>query len=317
MSAGKGIALGVAVVALIALSSSLYVVPEWEQVVITQFGKTVGDPITEAGLNFKLPFAQEVNRFEKRILIWDGERNQIPTLDKRYIWVDTTARWRVKDPLLFLQSVRNERGAQLRLDGILDAATRDVIARHKLIEVVRLGERDLPAEAEQGGTFDAHVREKITTGREKLVGMILKSARVLTPEYGIELIDVRIKRINYVESVRKQVYLRMISERQRIAEQFRSAGAGLKLALEGKRVADEKKILSEAFRDAQAAIARADAEAARTYAEAYAADPEFYAFWRTLKAYEKFVGSNTTLVISPKSDLYAYLGDIGVAPESK
>jgi len=309
MSAPKMLLIGIGIVVLIILNSGLYAVREWEQVVITQFGKPIGEPITDAGLHWKSPFVQEANRLDRRIMIWDGERNQIPTLDKRYIYVDTTARWRIKDALKFMQSVRNERGAQSRLDGILDSATRDVIAKHHLIEVVRLGERKLPLESEQGGTFDEHVRETVDTGREKLVAMILESARVLAPEYGIELIDVRIKRINYVESVRQQVYLRMISERERIAQQFRSAGEGLKLALEGKRVADEKKIRSEAFRDAQTAIAKADAEAARIYAEAFASDPEFYSLVRTLETYEKVVGKNTTLVLSPKSDLYRYLTD--------
>jgi len=291
----------------------MYVVPEWEQVIVTQFGRPVGDAIDEPGLHFKLPFAQQINRFEKRILIWDGEKSQIPTLDKRYVHVDTTARWRIKDPLKFLQSVRNERSAQLRLDGILDAATRDVIARHELIEVVRLGQRELPAETDQGGgAFAVRERQEITTGREKLVALILENARELTPQYGVELIDVRIKRLNYVESVRKQVYLRMISERERIAQRFRSEGEGKKLALDGQRVADEKKIRSEAFREAQTAIARADAEAARTYAEAYDLDAEFYAFWRTLKSYEIVIGKNTTLVIRPDSDIYRYLAAAGV-----
>ena len=311
--------LAAAVVIIVILGSgSIYVVPEWEQVIVTQFGRPIGDPVTEAGLHFKMPFTQQVNRFERRILIWDGEKNQIPTLDKRYVFVDTTARWRIKDPLKFLQSVRNESGAQNRLDGILDAATRDVIARNNLIEVVRLGERELPAELEQGdGAFEARARQEITSGREKLVGRILESARELTPQYGIELIDVRIKRLNYVESVRKQVYLRMISERERIAQRFRSVGEGKKRAIEGKRVADEKKIRSAAFRDAQTAIARADAEAARTYAEAYALDAEFYAFWRTLHAYEKIIGKNTTLVVAPDSDVYRYLTSAGVAVGEK
>ena len=312
MSMGKALAAAALVVAALLISQSTYIVPEWEQVIVTQFGRPIGDPITEPGLHFKLPFAQQINRFEKRILIWDGEKNQIPTLDKRYVFVDTTARWRIKDPLKFLQSVRNERSAQLRLDGILDAATRDVIARHNLIEVVRLGQRELPAETDQGGgAFAVRARQEITTGRDKLVTLILESARELTPQYGVELIDVRIKRLNYVESVRKQVYLRMISERERIAQRFRSEGDGKKLALDGQRVADEKRIRSAAFRDAQTAIARADAEAARTYAEAYDLDAEFYAFWRTLKSYELVIGRNTTLVIRPDSDIYRYLSAAG------
>lgn len=309
MSPFRGVLLGIAVAAVIVLSASTYVVQEWEQVVITQFGDPVGDPVTEAGLHFKMPFVQSVNRFEKRILIWDGEKNQIPTRDKRYIWVDATARWRIRDPLQFLQAVRSERGAQLRLDDILDSATRTVISGHNLIEVVRLSNRilELPPEEDEVGSLTAAKRERVEVGRDAIVESILEEARKLAPQYGIELIDVLIKRINYTNSVRKTVYNRMISERQRIAERYRSEGKGRKAEIDGQRVRDEKKILSEAYRDAQEIVAQADAEAARIYAEAYNADPEFYAFYRTLEAYEKVVQENTTLVLAPDSELYRYL----------
>jgi len=301
---------------ILVLSSSMYVVREWEQVVITQFGDPVGDPISEAGLHFKTPFVQDVNRFDRRILIWDGKKNEITTADKRFIWVDTTARWRIADPLLFLQAVRTERGAQGKLDGVLDSATRSVISAHKLTEAVRLTNRvlDLPPEPEEqeAGLTTTSTRESIERGRDRLVEDILELAKELTPQYGIELIDVRIKRINYVEKVRRAVYDRMISERQRIAERYRSQGQGRKLEVEGQRVAEEKRISSTAFRDAQETIAKADAEAARIYAEAYGSDAEFYAFWRTLKAYEAIIGSNHTLVISPDSDMYRYLAHAGV-----
>lgn len=300
----------VGVVLLIVLAASTYVVREWEQVILTQFGRPVGEPVTEAGLHFKLPFVQDVQRFEKRILIWDGERNQIPTADKRYIWVDTTARWRIHDPLKFLQAVRTEAGAQAALDNYLNAATRDVISSHKLIEVVRVTNRilDLPAEELGGSQLDAEARERIETGRNKITERIFEERRgAIQQELGIELIDVRIKRVNYVESVRREVYSRMISERQRIAEQYRSEGRGRKAEIDGKRAADEKEISSDAYREAQELVATADAEAARIFADAYSLDPEFYSFVRTLEAYEKSVGDNHTLVVAPDSELYRYL----------
>ena len=305
------IAFGVLV--LILLFASTYVVREWEQVIITQFGEPVGEPVLDAGLHFKLPFVQAVNRFDKRILAWDGKRNQIPTAEKQPIWVDTTARWRIRDPLLFLRAVRTQAGAQMRLDATLDGATRRVISSHNLIEVVRLSNRvlDLPPEDEAMSQSTLEVRARIETGRDELVEEILKQARGPALEYGIELIDVRIKRINYVPQVRRAVYDRMISERQRIAVRYRSEGQGKKQEIEGQRERDEKKISSEAFRRAQEIIASADAEAARIYAEAYNLDPECYAFWRTLEAYETIIGRNHTLVLSPDSDLYRYLAQVG------
>ena len=297
------------------LPSSTYVVSEWDQVILTRFGDPVGDPVTEAGLHFKLPIAHEVNRFDKRILIWDGQRNEITTADKRFIWVDTTARWRIDDPLLFLQAVRTEVGAQGKLDGVLDSATRDIISSYNLIEVVRLTNRVVDAPAEVSEVEDLREREEISAGRERLVGEILASARELTPQYGIELIDVRIKRINYVENVRTSVYKRMQSERERIAERYRSEGRGKKKEIEGQTSRDQKRISSSAYKDAQEIIATADAEAARIFAEAYNADPEFYSFWRTLQAYESVIGDNTTLVISPGSEFYRFLADPGIGGE--
>jgi membrane protease subunit HflC len=313
----KGIAISILVLlVVILLFASTYVVREWEQVVITQFGDPVGDPVSDAGLHFKLPFIQAVNRFEKRILVWDGEKGQITTRDKRFIWVDTTARWRIKEPLEFLQAVRTERGAQTRLDDILDGATRDVISGHKLIEVVRLSNRvlDLPPEEEDETDFEASAdegRERIEQGRNKLVEAIFDKARAKVPEYGIELIDVRIKRINYVEKVQRDVYDRMKSERNRIAERYRSVGKGRKAEIDGQRMREEQKISSEAYKKAQEIVATADAEAARIFAEAYNRDPEFYGFWRTLKTYENTIGKNTTLILSPESELYRYLTSSG------
>jgi len=306
-----GILVGLGVILLVVLFSSTYTVSEWEQVVITQFGDPVGEPVLEAGLHFKLPFVQKVNRFEKRILIWDGERNQVPTEDKRFIWVDTTARWRIRDALTFLQSVRTVQGAQSRLDDYLDSAVRDVIGKHKLVEAVRLSNRVLDVvpsdEDQQQGPLDKEVLEKIEKGRDQLIAEMLRMAQPKIDELGIELIDLRIKRINYVESVRKSVYDRMISERQRIAEQYRSEGRGKKAEIEGQRARDEKKILSEAYRDAQELVAKADAEAARIYADAYDTDTEFYAFVRTLESYETILGQNHTLVVAPDSEIYRFL----------
>jgi modulator of FtsH protease HflC len=299
----------------ILVRSSTYIVTEWEQVILTRFGNPVGEPVTEAGLHFKLPMVHEVNRFDKRILIWDGQRNEITTSDKRFIWVDTTARWRIKDPLLFLQAVRTENGAQSKLDGVLDSATRDVISAYDLIEAVRLTNRVLEIPAEASEVEDLRVRDSITAGRDRLIGEILASARELTPQYGIELIDVRIKRINYVENVRRSVYMRMQSERERIAERYRSEGRGKKKEIEGQTTRDEKRISSSAYKDAQSIIAAADAEAAKIFADAYNADPEFYSFWRTLDAYGKIVGANTTLVLSPTSELYRFMADPGLPPE--
>lgn len=294
-------------IGIVLLWSSFYVVNEWEQVVLTQFGNPVGEPVTEAGWHFKKPFLQKVNRFEKRILVWDGERNQIPTDDKRFIWVDTTARWRIKDPLVFLQSVRTVQGAQSRLDDYLDSAVRDVIGKNKLVEAVRLTNRVL--KLVEGDDEKPEVREPIEKGRDQLIAEMLETASAKIDDLGIEMIDLRIKRINYVESVRNSVYQRMISERQRIAEQYRSEGRGKKAEIEGQRAREEKTILSEAYRDAQIIIAKADADAALIFAKTYNDDPEFYSFVRTLQSYSKILGRNHTLVISPDSELYRYLAE--------
>ena len=307
---GIGVLLG-----LILISGMTYRVNEWEQIIVTQFGNPVGEPVRDAGLHFKLPFVQTVNRFDKRILIWDGKRNSINTADKRFIWVDTTARWRIADPLLFLQRVRSEIGAQQKLDGVLDSATRNVVSSYNLIEAVRLSNRvlDIPMEASEGD-LDQRERVRITAGRNVLVEEIMLQAQELMPSYGMELIDLRFKRINYVDEVRLSVYNRMRSERERIAERFRSEGLGTKKEILGETEKDEKEILSTAYREAQEFIAQADADAARIFADAYNADPEFYSFWRSLEAYKKILGRNHTLVLSPDSELYAYLtGSIGIS----
>ena len=312
MKAAGGVIAGIVILAgLIVLNAATFVVREYEQVVLTQFGKPVGDAVTEAGLHFRTPFVQDVNSFDKRLLEWDGDPNEIPTSDKRFIRVDTTARWRITDPLLFMQTVKTFDEAQSRLDDIIDSATRDQISAQNLVELVRNSNRVLDVEREETGEDELDLVsqdiERVTVGRDQLAARILAAAQPLAVQYGIELADVRLKRINYRPDVQNAVYARMISERNRISERYRSEGQGRKAEITGERDREQKKISSVAEREALEVMAGADAEAARIYADAYNADPEFYAFWRSLDAYRKIVGSNHTLVISPDSDLYRLL----------
>ncbi len=293
-----------AILALIFLSSSAYIVNEKEQVVITQFGKPVGKPITEAGLHFKIPFIQKANFFEKRWLEWDGDANQVTTKDKKYIWIDTYARWRIKDPLKFFETVGNEMGAQSRLDDILDGETRIAIAKYNLIEVVRTTNRPMEMAATYSGELSDNSEFIVKVGREKITRQILEKVSKITPSYGIEVVDVRIKRVNYVESVRQKVYQRMISERKRIAEQYRSEGMGKKAEIIGKTQRELEKIRSEAYKKAQEIKGKADAEATRIYAQAYSKDPQFYKFLKTLETLEKTVKTDNILILSTDSEVY-------------
>jgi membrane protease subunit HflC len=295
----------VAIVVLIVLSNSLYVVNETEQVVITQFGDPVGDPITTPGLKAKAPW-QTANRFDKRFLEWDGDPNQIPTKDKRYLYVDTYARWRISDPLLFFKRVQNESGAQTRLDDIIDGATRSSVARHDLVEMIRSTNRN-PEDVLIGSEEEKVILEKIDKGRNAIVQEILERASQGVEDLGIELIDVRIKRINYIEQVQKDVFARMISERKRIAEQFLSEGQGESARIRGERERDLKRIQSEAYREAQEVRGKADGEATRIYAEAYNRDPSFYAFMKSLETYEKTSDPQTTFILTTDSDLLRYI----------
>jgi len=295
----------VIIVGLIILSGTLYTVDETQQVVITQFGEPIGKPITRAGLYAKKPFIQKVNYFDKRILVWDGSPTQIPTKDKKYIWVDTTARWRIVDPLKFLQSVGNERTALGRLDDIIDSATRDNITSHLLYEVVRNSNRkfattELTIEREE-------IKEKVNFGRELITRHILEDASQIVPQYGMELIDVRIKRLNYVEEVRKKVYARMISERKRVAAQYRSEGEGKKAEIEGAKEKELRKITSQAYRQAQEIKGKADAEATKIYAQAYSKDPEFYSFLKPLETYPETLDKDSWLILTSNSDFFKYL----------
>lgn len=294
---------------LIVLASGFYTVKMTEQVIITRFGKPVGDPIKEPGLHWKRPFIEKVNSFEKRILEWDGDPNQIPTQDKKYIWVDTFARWKIVDPLKFFQSVRNEMGAHARLDDIIDAATRDSITAHVLLEVVRNSNREM-AMAETEMELAAEIVVPIKWGREKINDQILERASQMVPQYGIELVDVRIKHINYVEEVRQKVYERMISERTRIAEKYRSEGQGKKAEIEGEMEKELQRITSEAYRTAQEIKGQADAEATKIYAEAYNKDPEFYSFLKTLDTYKETLDDSSWLILTTDSDYLKYLKSI-------
>lgn len=311
-----GIVLAVVIVVSAAfISGGVYIIDETKQVVVTQFGEPVGDPIAKAGLHFKVPFIQQARFFEKRLLEWDGDPNQIPTRDKKYIWIDTTARWRISDALMFLQSVNNEIGAQARLDDIINAATRDVITSHLLVETVRNSNRIIESVVEAGEDVIVtdEALETISVGREALEKMILDKSQVILPQYGIELIDVRIKRINYVEAVRRKVYERMIAERKRAAEHYRSEGQGKRAEIDGQRQKELKLITSEAYRKAEIVRGDADAEAIKIYADAYNKDPGFYAFLKTLETYEKTIDKNSVLLLTTDSEYFKYLTGLGYA----
>ena len=301
----NGIIIIVLIVAAMLARGGFYVVNEAEQAIVTQFGKPVGE-VSYPGLHFKLPFIQDVRRFENRILKWDGDPNQIPTKDKKFIWVDTTARWRITDPLLFLKTVASERGAHSRLDDIIDSVVRDFVSGHLLVELVRGG--DYKARADERFEVDGvQILPENMVGREEILANILKEASLGTPEYGIELIDVQFKRLNYVEQVRVRVYERMINERKKVAAQYRSEGEGEKLEILGKMQRELKNISSEAYRQALEYRGAADAEAAAIYAAAYNQDKEFYTFLRTMESYKKTITKNSKLVISTDSDYYKYL----------
>ena len=298
--------LALLAVLLLVITDGTFVLNETQQAIITQFGEPKGEPITEPGLHFKLPFLQKVNNFEKRFLQWDGDADQMPTRDKRFISVDTYARWRITNPLLFFQRLRDERGAQSRLDGILDGETRNAIARHDLVEVVRSTNRE-----EAGITEDSEqetsVLQQITKGRADITRAILETASPKVKDFGIELIDLQFKRINYVEEVQQDVFARMIAERKRIAARFRSEGEGEAARIRGEQERDLQRIQSEAYRSAQEIRGEADGKATGIYAQAYNRDAAFYAFMKSMETYEGGVDSSTTLVLTTKGDLFKYL----------
>jgi len=311
----------VSVIVLILAANSVFVLGEAEQAIITQFGRPVGGAVTQAGLHFKAPLIHTLHRFDRRILNWDSAPDQIPTADKKYIELDTTARWRIVDPLKFYTSVGTFESAQSRLDDIIDSSARDIVSSHLLVEVVRNTNRilehgildpetQLYEDGIEGDGF-GHVQEEVRFGREKLMGMILARASELVPQYGIELLDVQIKRLNYIEDVRKKVYERMISERQRIATKYRSEGEGKSAEIRGELERELNGIESDAFRRAREIRGAADAEAAGIYADAYRQDPEFYSFLKTLEVYRESMGANSRAILSTDTDLYRYIRRVG------
>ena len=296
----------VLLIGLCLIGSSVYTVSEVNQAIITQFGEPVGEPVIEPGLHFKLPFIQRANMFEKRFLEWDGFPNQVPTRDRRFIWVDTYARWRITDPLLFFQRLRDERGAQSRLDDILDGETRNAVARHDLIEIVRSTNRE-PVNTSTTGNEEAEVLDAIATGRQQITEEILEAAGSAVAELGIEPLDLQFKRINYIADVQQDVFARMIAERQRIAEEFRSEGRGESARIQGERERDLAQIQSAAFRTAEEIRGTADAEATRVYAEAYGSDAGFYAFTKSLETYERTMDPDTFFILGTNSELLRFL----------
>jgi membrane protease subunit HflC len=301
----NGLLVVIILAAILVGQDAFYTVNEAEQVVITQFGDPVRT-VTDAGLNFKLPFVQNVNRFEKRILKWDGDPNQIPTKDMRFIWVNTTARWRITDPLVFYRTVFNIQGGLSRLDNILDSVVRDAVSSHLLAELVRGS--DYQADADEAFEVDGEaIGADQMIGRETIIRDVLTRASSSTPAYGIELVDIQIKRINYVEQVRERVYERMINERKQVAARYRSEGEGEKANILGEMDLELQQIRSEAHRKVLEVRGNADAQAASIYAEAYNQDKELYAFLRTMESYQKTLTKNGKLVISADSDYYKYL----------
>ena len=303
------LAWGLVIAAVFLLLTSVYLVDETEQVVITQFGAPVGEAVTEPGLKFKVPFIQQANYFDKRYLEWDGDRNQVPTKDKKFIFVDSYARWQITDPLQFFRRLENERGAQSRLDDILDGETRNAVANHDLVEIVRSSNRTPAADGEIAGAIQDSL-ESIETGRDAIQRIVLEQANQRASDLGIQVLDFRFKRINYVEDVRQTIYDRMISERNRIADLFRSEGQGEASRINGEKERELLTIQSEAFRTAQEIRGRGDAEAAAIFNEAYnrnASTRELYDFTRAMEAYKVAFDGQTSIVISTDSEFYKYL----------
>lgn len=299
------------VIALILLFNAFYIIDERQQVIITQFGEPIGDAIVNAGLHIKTPFIQQVHYFEKRILEWDGDPKQIPTSDKRYLWLDTFSRWRISDPLKFFETTRNENFAHGRLDDIISGTTRDIVSSNKLLDLVRNSNREmLFTEEYMASTMETAADNEIKNGREKISTAIFNASKELIAEYGIDLIDVKIKRINYVEEVRSKVYDRMISERQKIAALYRSEGQGRSAEILGKMKKELDQIESEAYKRAEEIKGQADAEAINVYANAYNRDPNFYQFWKTLETYEKTIDEKNVMIMSTDSEYYKYIKSI-------
>jgi membrane protease subunit HflC len=301
-----------AVILLFVLLDAVYVVTETNQVIITQFGEPIGGATTKPGVHFKMPFIQKTNFFEKRWLEWDSDPTQIPTRDKKYIWVETYCRWRISDPLVYFQRVGDERNAQSRMDDIVDGVTRNQIAKYDLIEIVRSSNRAFEISEDASVLDISAVATKIETGREKISHSILLEAESITPQFGVEIRDVRIKRVNYVDEVQRKVFDRMIAERQRIASKYRSEGDGKSAEIRGQKERELKKIQSEAYRKAQEVKGKADAESTRVYALAYNLDPEFYQFMKSLDSYKTSLTKETWMFLSTDSEFLKYLKDSNI-----
>jgi membrane protease subunit HflC len=313
----KGILIIAVIAAAVVLYESAFVVSETEQVVITQFGRIVRDPILDPGLKFKVPFIEKAAFFPKNIQEWDGEPGQIPTLDKTFIWVDAFARWKIVDPVKFFQTVNNRFNAVSRLNDIIDPAVRNFITSHRLIEAVRRSNREL--DTSEVGLEDQEKKPQsfyvVLLGREKITQGVLEQAQPKVSQFGIELVDVKIKGINYVEEVRKSVYDRMIAERKQIAEKFRSEGKGEAQKVLGQKERDLQQITSEAYRISQEVKGKADAEAVKIYADAYGVDPDFYAFTQTLEIYNDSLNKEASLLLSTDSEFFKYFK--GISSKSK
>lgn len=299
------------VIALIVIINAFYITDETQQVIITQFGEPIGDGISNAGLHIKIPFIQKVHFFEKRTLEWDGTPQQIPTSDKRYIWLDTFARWQIDNPLKFYESTRTETAAHSRLDDIISGTTRDVISSNKLIDIVRDTNRDMGFTLEyEESTLEEIKKEKVTVGRSNIADTIQRISVPQIEKYGIKLVDVQVKRVNYVNEVREKVYDRMISERKKIAARYRSEGEGRAAEILGKMRRELDEIESEAYRTAQEIKGKADAEAIQVYANAYNKDPDFYEFQKTLETYKHTIDKKNTLIMGTDSEYYKFLKKI-------
>jgi modulator of FtsH protease HflC len=308
MKTKSTILITVSIIILISAFQSMFILDETEQAIVTQFGKPVGGPRTEPGINFKTPFIHKVQYFDKRYLKWDGDPNQVPTQDKKFIFVDTYARWQISDPLQFFIRLRDERSGQSRLDDILDGETRNAVASHELLDLVRSTNRE--PEIYEDYLEDIESLDEITVGREKIEALILERANERTSDLGIRILDFRFKRMNYVDEVRRTVFDRMISERNRIADQFRSEGEGEARRIEGNKERDLAQIQSEAFMEAEQIRGRADALATAIYAAAYNRNNtsrELYSFLRSVEAMEKAIDKETTLILSTDSELLKYL----------
>jgi modulator of FtsH protease HflC len=312
MKYSKGLILIIFIaLGMLVVFASAFVIDETEQVVVTQFGRVVGEPITEPGLRFRIPFIQHTNYFPKNLLQWDGSPGQIPTRDKTFIWVEAFARWKIVDPVKFFQTVNNVTGAISRLEDIIDPSVRNFITSYSLIEAVRLTNRELDLLEEgleaEDLQHDPKVFSRITTGRAKITEGILEQAQPKVDQFGIELVDVKIRRINYVEEVQKTVFDRMIAERKQIAEKFRSEGRGEAQKILGDKERDLKEIISEAYKRSEEIKGNADAEATIIYSSAHGLDPEFYSFLKTLEIYTQALDDTNTVILSTESEFFKYL----------